>query len=157
MAVLCRGLEKNGMFGARHASVNHAWPHSANQMGKKHSKPLAARHAMCQSAFTGHEMFQVHSATKKKVSWNYCLFQELQYRILMYLKSFNDYSVNPLNIRWTKIWRYHQGQGPNTNFLCCRLTTRIAFLQRWTQDTCSFIWEATFGILQMKNVAPRMY
>jgi len=47
------------------ASMNHAWPHCANQMGKKHSKPLAARHAMCESTFTGHEMFQVHSATKK--------------------------------------------------------------------------------------------
>ena len=38
-AVLCQGLEKNGM-----ASVNQIWPHCVNQMGKTHSKPLVARH-----------------------------------------------------------------------------------------------------------------
>jgi hypothetical protein len=61
--VLCRGLEKNGMVRAWHgrgmASVNQTWPHCVNQMGKTHSKPLAARHgrgtawarhAMCESA-----------------------------------------------------------------------------------------------------------
>ena len=54
-AVLCRGLEKNGMMGAWHgrgmASVNQTRPHCVNQMGKTHSKLLAARHAMCESAF----------------------------------------------------------------------------------------------------------
>jgi hypothetical protein len=62
---LCRGLEKNGMVRAWHgrsmASVNQTPPHCVNQMGKTHSKPLAARHgrgtawarhAMCESAFT---------------------------------------------------------------------------------------------------------
>jgi len=48
MAVLCRGLEKNGMVRAWHgcgmASVNQTRPHCVNQMGKTHSKPLAARH-----------------------------------------------------------------------------------------------------------------
>ena len=43
------------------ASVNQTGPHCVNQMGKTHSKPLAARHgrgtawarhAMCESAFT---------------------------------------------------------------------------------------------------------
>ena len=43
------------------ASMNQTWPHCVNQMGKTHSKPLAARHgrgtawarhAMCESAFT---------------------------------------------------------------------------------------------------------
>ena len=47
-AVLCCGLEKNGMVGAWHglgmASVNQTRPHCVNQMGKTHSKPLAARH-----------------------------------------------------------------------------------------------------------------
>ena len=47
-AVLCRGLEKNGMVRAWHgrgmASVNQTRPHCINQMGKTHSKPLAARH-----------------------------------------------------------------------------------------------------------------
>ena len=38
-AVLCCDLEKNGM-----ASVNQTLPHCVNQMGKTHSKPLAARH-----------------------------------------------------------------------------------------------------------------
>jgi RecB family exonuclease len=63
-AVLCRGLEKNGMVRAGHgrgmASVNQTRPHCVNQMRKAHSKPLAARHgrgtawarhAMCESAF----------------------------------------------------------------------------------------------------------
>ena len=47
-AVLCLGLEKNGMVRAWHgrgvASVNQTRPHCVNQMGKTHSKPLAARH-----------------------------------------------------------------------------------------------------------------
>ena len=47
-AVLCRGLEKNGIVGAWHghgmASVNQTRPHCVNQMGKINSKPLAARH-----------------------------------------------------------------------------------------------------------------
>ena len=47
-AVLCCGLEKNDMVRAWHgrgmASVNQTRPHCANQMGKTHSKPLAARH-----------------------------------------------------------------------------------------------------------------
>ena len=66
-AVLCRVLEKNGVVGAWHghgmASVNQTRQHCVNQMGKTHSKPLAARdgrgrawvqhgHGMlCESAF----------------------------------------------------------------------------------------------------------
>ena len=53
-AVLCCGLEKNGMVGAWHehdmASVNQTRPHCVNQMGETRSNPLAARHAMCESA-----------------------------------------------------------------------------------------------------------
>jgi hypothetical protein len=62
-AVLCRGLEKNGMVRAGHGhgmeSVNQTRPYCVNQMGNTHSKPLAARHvrgtawarhAMCESA-----------------------------------------------------------------------------------------------------------
>ena len=45
----CCGLEKNGMVGAWHgdgmASVNQTRPRCVNQMGKTHSKPLAARHS----------------------------------------------------------------------------------------------------------------
>jgi hypothetical protein len=65
-AVLCRGLEKNGMVRAWHGhsvvSVNQTRPHCVNQMGKTHSKPSAARHgrgtawarhAMCESALKG--------------------------------------------------------------------------------------------------------
>ena len=64
-AVLCCGLEKNGMVGAWHghgiANVNQTRPHCVNQMEKTHSKPLAARrgretawarHATCESAWT---------------------------------------------------------------------------------------------------------
>ena len=47
-AVLCCGLEKNAMVGAWHghvmASVNQTRPHYVSQMGKTHSKPLAAQH-----------------------------------------------------------------------------------------------------------------
>ena len=45
-AVLCCGLEKNGTVGAWHGmtSVNQTRPHCVNQMGKTHSKSLAARH-----------------------------------------------------------------------------------------------------------------
>ena len=47
-AVLCCGLEKNGMVGAWHghgmSSVNQTRPHCVDQMGKTHSKPLAAQH-----------------------------------------------------------------------------------------------------------------
>ena len=63
-AVPCCGLEKNGMVGVWHghgkASVNQTRSHCVNQMGKAHSKPLAAwhgrgtawaRHAMCESTF----------------------------------------------------------------------------------------------------------
>ena len=64
-AVLCCGLEKNGMVGAWHghghgmASVNQTRPHCVNQVGKTHSKLLVEwrgsgkaweRQAMCQSA-----------------------------------------------------------------------------------------------------------
>jgi hypothetical protein len=65
MAVLCRGLEKNGTIRAWHGhgmvSVNPTRPHCVNQMGKTHSKPLAAghgrgtawaRHAICESVLT---------------------------------------------------------------------------------------------------------
>jgi len=52
--VLCRGFEKS--LSERHghgtASVNQTRPHCVNQMGKTHSKPLAARH--------GHEMLCVN-------------------------------------------------------------------------------------------------
>jgi hypothetical protein len=71
MAVLCHGLEKNGMVRAWHgrgmASVNQTRPHCVNQMGKTHSKPLAARHgrgtawarhAMCESALN--DLFCFH-------------------------------------------------------------------------------------------------
>ena len=49
-AVLCCGLEKNGMVGAWHrrgmASVNQTRPQCVNQIGKTHCKPVAPRHGM---------------------------------------------------------------------------------------------------------------
>ena len=64
-AVLCCGLEKNGMVGAWHghgmASVNQTRPHCVNQMGKTHSKPLAARHGRGTAwARHGHGMLYVN-------------------------------------------------------------------------------------------------
>jgi hypothetical protein len=49
------------------ASVNQTRPHCVNQMGKTHSKPLAAghgkgtawvRHAMCESAFSARFLYK---------------------------------------------------------------------------------------------------
>ena len=44
----CRSSQGHGMIGAWHGhsmvSVNQTRPHCVNQMGKTHSKPLAARH-----------------------------------------------------------------------------------------------------------------
>ena len=96
-AMLCRDLEKNGMVRAWHgrgmASVNQTRPHCVNQMGKIHSKPLAARHgrgtawarhAMCESAFidlncTGFFFFPVWRIGNsvdilKRYSVTVCLF-----------------------------------------------------------------------------------
>ena len=59
-AMLCRGLEKNGMVGTWHehgmASVSQTRPHCVNQMGKTYSKTqrhgmAGERRAMFQSAF----------------------------------------------------------------------------------------------------------
>ena len=38
------------------ASVNQTRPHCVNQMGKTHSKPLAARHDIYESALNGLEL-----------------------------------------------------------------------------------------------------
>jgi hypothetical protein len=64
-AVLCRGLEKNGMVRAWHgrdmASVNQTRPYCVNQMGKTHSKPFAARHDRETAwAWHGHGMLCVN-------------------------------------------------------------------------------------------------
>jgi hypothetical protein len=71
-AVLCCGLENKGMVRAWHgcgmASVNQTRPHCVNQMGKTHSKPLAARHdrgtawsrhVMCESALNFFHLFRL--------------------------------------------------------------------------------------------------
>jgi hypothetical protein len=73
------------MVGAGHgrgmASVNQTRPHCVNQMGKAHSKPLAARHgrgtawarhAMCESAF----MFPIRRVFKLQV-WNLGMWASL--------------------------------------------------------------------------------
>jgi hypothetical protein len=56
---MCRGVEMNGMVGAGHgrgmASVNQTRPRCVNQMGKTHSKPLAARHGW-ETAWARHAM-----------------------------------------------------------------------------------------------------
>jgi hypothetical protein len=56
--MLCRGLEKNGIVGARHghgmASLNQTRPHCVNQMGKIHSKPFSG------TAWHGHGMVYVN-------------------------------------------------------------------------------------------------
>jgi hypothetical protein len=63
------GLEKNGMVRAWHgrgmASVNKTRPHCVIQMGKTHSKPLAARHGRGTAwAQQGHGMLCVNRPLK---------------------------------------------------------------------------------------------
>ena len=57
-------------------SVNQTRPHCVNQMGKTHSKPLAARHGrgtawarrvMCELAFTEYSYFLAHSRSHRKM------------------------------------------------------------------------------------------
>ena len=59
------------------ASVNQTRSHCVNQMGKTHSKPLAAwhgrgtawaRHAMCESAFRVARISVVHEGSLNKLS-----------------------------------------------------------------------------------------
>ena len=63
--VLCCGIEKNGIVGAWHghgmACVNQTRRDCVNQMGKTHSKPLAARHGRGTAwARYGHGMLGVN-------------------------------------------------------------------------------------------------
>ena len=71
MAVLCRGLEKNGMVRGGHgrgmASVNQTRPHCVNQMGSTHSKPLAARHGRG-TAWGRHAMWE---SAFRQFNWNW--------------------------------------------------------------------------------------
>jgi hypothetical protein len=77
-AVLCCGVEKNGMVRAWHghglASVNQTRLHCANQMGKTHSKLLAAQHGMGTAwARHGHGMLCVNRPLwNGKISCPYC-------------------------------------------------------------------------------------
>jgi hypothetical protein len=74
-AMLFCGLEKKGMFRAWHgrgvASVNQTRPHCVKQMGKTHSKLLAARHGRGM-AWTRHAMresaFKLLTSTISAVS-----------------------------------------------------------------------------------------
>jgi len=47
-----QAVSPQGWHGRGMASVNQTRPHCVNQMGKTHSKPLVARHVMCESAYT---------------------------------------------------------------------------------------------------------
>ena len=78
----CCAVALNGM-----ASLNHTRPHCANQMGKTHSEPLAARHGrgttwarhvMCESTLTRH--FQNKSLVRFRYTSPFCkLFPEMNY------------------------------------------------------------------------------
>jgi hypothetical protein len=81
---LCRGLEMNGMVRAWHgrgmASVNQTRPHCVNQMGKTHSKPLAARHGKG-TAWTRHAVCE--SALRDSVNLQSLTFQrDVQFQSL---------------------------------------------------------------------------
>ena len=90
MAVLCCGLMKNGMVRAWHghgmASLNQTQPHCVNQMEKRHSKPLAARHgrgtvwarhALCESAFSGYIWLKIGTYGRLCI----CIEEPLRYII----------------------------------------------------------------------------
>jgi len=91
-AVPCCGL-KNSMVGAWHgrgmASVNQTRPHCVNQMGKTHSKHLAARngrgkawarHDMCESAFNSFCILKRYVMQRRSfcctryIAWNVITF-----------------------------------------------------------------------------------
>ena len=90
------------------ASVNQTRPHCVNQMGKTHSKPLAARHgrgtawarhAMCESAFrviksrlrwVGHV---AHIINNRNANWKVRLPQRVGC-------SWKDNIKTDLNIEW---------------------------------------------------------
>ena len=92
------------MAWARHghgmASVNQTRPHCVNQMGKIHSKPLAARHgmgpawarhAMCESAFTWLQIVMTPIQTELLcwcIGWRYDLL-----RILRIMIRAGNYSI----------------------------------------------------------------
>ena len=86
-AVLFRGLEMNGMVtawhGRRMTGVNQTRPHCVNQMGKRHSKPLAARHgrgtawarlAMFELAFSLLGVDTVYFVRYKRFEGAFCAF-----------------------------------------------------------------------------------
>ena len=79
-AVLCCGLEKNGMVGTWHGKCELDTDALVNQMGKTHSKPLAARHGRGMAwARHGHSMLCVNRPLENRnffcLSWEstqYC-------------------------------------------------------------------------------------
>ena len=90
MAVLCRGLEKNSMVRAWHgrgmASVNQTRPHCVNQMGKTHSKPLAARHGRGTAwARHGNGMLCVNPPLQYKKHTKMQCFKQFQSLTVMYI------------------------------------------------------------------------
>jgi hypothetical protein len=74
MGVLCHGLEKNGMVRPWHgrgmASVNQTWPHCVNQMGKTHSKPLAARHGRGMAWYVWIGLYRPRKALRVPWGWD---------------------------------------------------------------------------------------
>ena len=96
-AVLCCGLEKNGIFGAWHghglASVNQTRPHCVNQMGKTRSKPLAARHGRGKHGRGMGKTCYVWIGLYHHVHWRWmdlnCLLGKLQYTGLRLCFSMN--------------------------------------------------------------------
>ena len=78
------------------ASVNQTRPHCVNQMAKTHSKPLAARHAMCESAFSVHTNCKAeHDGSEGNVYvlyWGKTRFERIQKRlnILTRCNAMND-------------------------------------------------------------------
>ena len=97
-ALLCCGLQKNGMIGAWNGhdmvSVNQTRPHCVNQMEKTHSKPLAARHGMAGERH-GHGMLMYESAFR--VTCCYRLFLPSLYSVTLLIKASvkrNHFSTN---------------------------------------------------------------
>ena len=97
--MLCCDLEKNGMVRAWHghgmASVNRTWPHCVNQMGKTHSKLLAARHGRGTAwARHGNGMLCVNRPLVTRHHRNFLQWEALGY-------SLSSLFVNPFLYRLT--------------------------------------------------------
>jgi len=81
-------------------SVNQTRPHCVNQMGKTHSKPLAARHSRGKTwARHGHGLYSTHKVFL-------CLYSENVMFVLNYINRRTAWSEHGMSMAWN-VWIRH--------------------------------------------------